>query len=79
MLRKSRIWKMLLLSAVIVMANLYFGCVHKYYAPSDGQYQTKEGAEIKALQKEREDEDKKQQEQQIKAMQKEIEELKQRQ
>ena len=52
-----------MLRVVIVMANLYFGCVHKHYTPG-GDYQTKDGAEIK------------QQEQQIKELQKEIEELK---
>lgn len=66
MLKKSRIWRMLLLLVVIVMANLYFGCVHKYYPPGS-QYQTKEGAEIK------------QQEREIKALQKEMEELKKQQ
>ncbi len=67
MLKKSRIWRVLLLLVVIVMVNLCFGCVHKYYPPDDSQYQTKEGADIK------------QQEQQIKALQKEIEELKKQQ
>ena len=67
MLKKSRIWGRLLLFVAIVMANLCFGCVHKYYPPGSTQYQTKEGAEIK------------QQEQQIKALQKEMEELKKQQ
>lgn len=61
MFKKIRIGKMLLLLVVIVIANLYFGCVNKYYPPD---YQTKEGAKIQ------------QQEEQIKAMQKEMEELK---
>ena len=79
MLKKSRIREIFLPLIVIVIASLCFGCVHKYYAPDSSQYQTKEGAEIKVLQKEREEEDKKQQEQQIKAMQKELEELKKQQ
>jgi cell division protein FtsL len=61
MLKKIRIGRVLLLIVVVVIANLYFGCVNKYYPPD---YQTKEGAKIQ------------QQDEQIKAMQKEIEELK---
>lgn len=67
MLKKSRIWRMLLLLVVIVMANLYFGCVHKHYLPGGPQYQTKEGAEIK------------QQEREIKELRKELEKLKKQQ
>jgi len=68
MLKKVRFWKMLLLLVVIVMANLYFGCVHKYYPPDGGsQYQTKQEAELKK------------QEAQIEAMKKEMEELKKNQ
>jgi cell division protein FtsL len=61
MLKKVRIGRMLLLIAVVVIANLYFGCVNKYYPPD---YQVKEETKIK------------QQDAQIKAMQKEIEGLK---
>jgi cell division protein FtsL len=64
MLKKIRIGKMLLLLVVIVMANLCFGCVNKYYPPDSSQYQTKQEAQIK------------EQDAQIKAMQKEMEELK---
>ncbi len=54
MLRKSRIWKMLLLLVAIVMANLYFGCVHKYYPPDYGSQEEQE-AQIEELQKEMEE------------------------
>ncbi len=67
MLKKNRIWRMLLLFVAIVMANLNFGCVDKYYHPGGSQYQTKEGAQIK------------EQAAQIKALQKEMEELKKQQ
>ena len=63
MLKRSVIWRVLLLLVVVVMANLYFGCLHKHYAP--GYYE--EGAKIKA------------QDAQIKALQKEMEELKKQQ
>lgn len=65
MLKKSVIWRVLLLLVVIAMVNFYFGCVNKYYLPEGGsQYQTKEGAQIQ------------EQEAQIKQLQKEMEELK---
>jgi Skp family chaperone for outer membrane proteins len=68
MLKKIRIGRMLLLIVVVVIANLYFGCVNKYYppnsSPDSSQYQTKQETQIK------------EQETQIKALQKEIEELK---
>jgi cell division protein FtsL len=64
MLKKIRIGRMLLLIVVVVIANLYFGCLEKYYPPDSSQYQTKQDAQIK-------DQDAK-----IKAMQKEMEELK---
>ena len=67
MLKKSVIWRVLLLLVVIVMANFYLGCVHKHYAPGSPQYQTKEGAEIKDQAK------------QIEALKKEMEELKKQQ
>ena len=50
MLKKSVICRVLLLVAVIGMVNLYFGCVHKHYAPGS-QYQTKEGAKLDAQEK----------------------------
>jgi len=53
MLKKSRIWRILLLLFVIVVTNVFVACVHKYYPPPEGsQYQTKQEAQIKELQKE---------------------------
>lgn len=66
MLKKSVIWRVLLLLVVIVMANFYLGCLHKHYAPGS-EYQTKEGAEIKEQAK------------QIEALKKEMKELKKQQ
>lgn len=53
MLKKSRIWRILLLLLAIVMTSIFFSCVHKYYAPPVGsEYETKQGAQIRELQKE---------------------------
>jgi len=53
MLKKSRIRRILLLLLAIIMTSIFFSCVHKYYPPADGsQYETKQGAQIKELQKE---------------------------
>jgi len=46
MFKKIRIWRVLLVVAVVVMANLYFGCVHKYPASSDGGYQRQQDTKI---------------------------------
>ena len=70
MLKKSRIWKMFLLVAVIVMANVYLGCLgtHKHYYP--------EGSEAAF---ERRDAQIEQQQKQIEELKKEIEELRKQQ
>ena len=70
MLKKSVIWRVSLLILVVVMVNLYLGCVHKYYTPGyapGGEYQTKDGAQLQ------------EQDRQIEEMKKEIEELKKNQ
>ena len=54
MLKKSRIWRIVLLLVVIVMANLYFGCVQKYYPPDYGSQKEQE-AQIEELQNEMEE------------------------
>ena len=66
MLKKSVIWRVSLLLFVVVMVNLYLGCVHKHYAPGS-QYQTQDGAKLQ------------EQDRQIEEMKKEIEELKKEQ
>lgn len=63
MSKKSRVGKMLLFFVVIVMANFYSGCVNKYYPPETLQ----QGVQIR------------EQDAQIKALQKEMEELKKQQ
>jgi len=53
MLKKSTIWRILLLLFAIVITNIFFGCVHKYYAPeNDSQNLTEQEAQIQELQKE---------------------------
>ncbi len=54
MLKKGRTWRILLLLAAIVMANLCLGCVHKYYPP-DYESQKDQEAQIEELQKEMEE------------------------
>jgi cell division protein FtsL len=72
MLKKTRIRKMLLLLVVIVIANIYFGCVNKYYPPN---YPTDNNqSQIQQQQTQIKDQDS-----QIKTLQKEVEDLKKQQ
>lgn len=64
MSKKGVIWRVSLLLTVIVMAHLYYGCVHKHYSGPAPEYQTKDSAKLQ------------EQEKQIEELQKELETLK---